>query len=167
MNFTNTLARNLIIYYGASGKGIEIPYPAISLHAIQRLPSPIPCSDCNSNRTQGLMMQLDGLTKPTDEDEFPDPVELILLPPPAQPVDATGNPDDAEAQSEAVKALYKAVSACSDLHPDELQSGDESDDGMEDRIVFEGNVGDEGISGLPGAIQGRSEERRVGKECPV
>ena len=102
-------------------------------------------------------MQLDGLTKPTDEDEFPDPVELILLPPPAQPVDATGNPDDAEAQSEAVKALYKAVSACSDLHPDELQSGDESDDGMEDRIVFEGNVGDEGISGLPGAIQGASD----------
>lgn len=102
-------------------------------------------------------MQLDGLTKPTDEDEFPDPVELILLPPPAQPVDATGDPDDAEAQSEAVKALYRAVSACSDLHPDELQSGDESEDGMDDRIVFEGNVGYEGISGLPEAIQGASD----------
>lgn len=102
-------------------------------------------------------MQLDGLTKPTDEDEFPDPVELILLPPPAQPADATGNPDDAEAQSEAVKALYKAVSACSDLHPDELQSGDESDDGMDDRIVFEGNVGYEGLSGLPGALQGSAD----------
>lgn len=102
-------------------------------------------------------MQLDGLTELPDEDEFPDPVELILLPPPAQPVEATGNPDDAEAQSEAVKALYKAVSACSDLHPDELQSGDESEDGMDDRIVFEGNVGYEGISGLPGPIQGASD----------
>ena len=102
-------------------------------------------------------MQLDGLTQPTDDDEFPDPVELILLPPPAQPVEATGNPDDTEAQSEAVKALYKAVSACSDLHPDELQSGDESEDGMDDRIVFEGSVGYEGISGLPGAIQGAAD----------
>ena len=100
------------------------------------------------------MMQLDGLTELTDDDEFPDPVELILLPPPAPPVTPTGNPDDAEAQSEAVKALYAAVSACSDLHPDELQSGDEEEEGMDDRIVFEGNVGYEGINGLPGALQG-------------
>lgn len=93
-------------------------------------------------------MQLD-LSPPSAEDEFMDPVELILLPP-----TTTTTPTPSE---EPIKALFSAVSACSNLHPDEADSDEEMDDGFSDRIMFEGNVGYEGISGLPGVERGVSD----------
>lgn len=103
-------------------------------------------------------MQLDGLVEPAEGEEFADPVEMILLPPPKRttPIEPgqLANPDDAQAQEEAVKALYAAVAACSNLHPDEVQSDEEE---VDDRIVFEGNVGYEGISGLPCVLTGSGD----------
>lgn len=84
-------------------------------------------------------MQLD-LAPPNNDDEIMDPVELILLPP-------TQSQPGAE---EPIKALFAAVSACSNLHPDAVDSDEEMGD--TDRIVFEGSVGYEGISGLPGVV---------------
>lgn len=85
-------------------------------------------------------MQLD-LAPPNDEDEMMDPVELILLPPTQSQPTTTEEP---------IKALFAAVSACSNLHPDAADSDEEM--GETDRIVFEGSVGYEGISGLPGVV---------------
>jgi len=75
-----------------------------------------------------------------NEEEEPEIVELNLI------------PQSSETEVE-IKAVFEAVSACSNLHPDPEQDDDED---MEDadRIVFEGNVGYEGISGLPGVQQG-------------
>jgi nucleotide-sensitive chloride channel 1A len=75
-----------------------------------------------------------------DDDES-DAVELTLIPPPSD-TDTTG-----------IKALFEAVSNCSNLHPDPTFEGDDMEEG-DDRIVFEGNVGYEGTSGLPGVQRG-------------
>lgn len=75
----------------------------------------------------------------TDEDE-PEIVELTLIPSTA---------------GEGVKELFEAVSNCSNLHPDPTYEDEEMEDGDGDsRIVFEGSVGYEGISGLPGVQRG-------------
>lgn len=84
-------------------------------------------------------MQLE-LSDPSSasEEEEPEMVELTLIP--------TGSD---------VQALFDAVSNCSNLHPDPMQEDEDMEDGNGDgRIVFEGNVGYEGISGLPGVVQG-------------
>jgi chloride channel, nucleotide-sensitive, 1A len=95
---------------------------------------------------QGLYMQLE-LSDPygASEDEEMDAVELTLIPPPASGGETSG-----------IQALFDAVSNCSNLHPDPtFQDDEEMDEGGGDsRIVFEGNVGYEGISGLPGVQQG-------------
>jgi nucleotide-sensitive chloride channel 1A len=95
-----------------------------------------------SEKVQGLYMQLE-LSDPysvTDEDE-PETLELTLIP--AVP---DGN----------VQTLFDAVSNCSNLHPDPTYEDEEMDDGDggDSRIIFEGNVGYEGISGLPGVQRG-------------
>lgn len=76
------------------------------------------------------------------DEEEPEILELSLL----------GMPD------EDMQKLYEAVSNCSNLHPDPEAGGDEEmEDGGDSRIMFEGNVGYEGISGLPGVQRGVSD----------
>jgi len=100
-------------------------------------------------------MQLD-LSPPSEEDEFAEPIELILLPP-AMPSEAAAAVTPATPSEEPIKALFAAVSTCSNLHPDAIESDDEMDDGTDDRIVFEGSVGYEGVSGLPGVLRGAAD----------
>lgn len=77
------------------------------------------------------------------EDEEPEALELTLI-----PAASSGN----------VQQLFEAVSNCSNLHPDPaLEDEDMEDADGDSRIVFEGNVGYEGISGLPGVQQGASD----------
>lgn len=92
---------------------------------------------------QSLYMQLElSSPSPSLEDDEPEVVEVNLIP---------QSPDtDVE-----VKAVFEAVSACSNLHPD--QDADEDEDMDDDRIVFEGNVGYEGVSGLPGVQHGADD----------
>ena len=88
-------------------------------------------------------MQLE-LSEPlsVSEDEESETLELTLIP--ASP----GN----------IQALFEAVSNCSNLHPDPTADDEEMEDEDGDsRIVFEGSVGYEGISGLPGVQQGASD----------
>jgi nucleotide-sensitive chloride channel 1A len=77
------------------------------------------------------------------EDEEPEILELTLI-----PAASPGNVQD----------LFEAVSNCSNLHPDPaIEDEDMEDADGDSRIVFEGNVGYEGISGLPGVQQGASD----------
>ncbi|KFY35685.1 hypothetical protein V494_05687 [Pseudogymnoascus sp. VKM F-4513 (FW-928)] len=134
---------NLTLFSATTSTGVEIPYQSITLHAIQRLPDP--SSDTEGATVQGLYMQLD-LAPPNNDDEMVDPVELILLPP----------TESQATTEEPIKALFAAVSACSNLHPDAADSDEEMGD--TDRIVFEGSVGYEGISGLPGVVSLPSDD---------
>lgn len=72
------------------------------------------------------------------EDEDPETLEVTLIP-----------------LSGTIQELFEAVSNCSNLHPDPTLEDEDIDDADGDsRIVFEGSVGYEGISGLPGVQQG-------------
>lgn len=133
--------RNLTLFNTSTSSGVSISYPSISLHAIQRLPNP----DTPDQEVQGLYMQLELETEATSDDEEPETIELTLLP----------NPSTAD----SIKALFEAVSNCSNLHPDPIDQDDEDmlDGDNDSRIIFEGNVGYEGISGLPGVVRGVSD----------
>lgn len=106
-------------------------------------------------------MQLD-LSDPntfpeTSEDDDPT-VELTLLTTPS-----SSSSSSEETPAQAIQAMFDAVSACSNLHPDPTFDDDEemqdfSGGGGDSRIVFEGSVGYEGISGLlPGVQQGSGD----------
>lgn len=84
----------------------------------------------------------------SNEDEDMDAVEITLIPPPAT-----------EGESSSIQALFDAVSNCSNLHPDPTFEDDEDmdEEGGVSRIMFEGSVGYEGISGLPGVQQGATD----------
>lgn len=77
-------------------------------------------------------MQLE--TPPPAGDDTPSIIELVLIP----------------AEADSTQTLYEALTNCSNLVPDE------EDEDMEGgpELQFEGNVGYEGISGLPGVQQG-------------
>jgi len=85
----------------------------------------------------------------TSEDDDPT-VELTLLTTPSS---------SSETPAQAIQAMFDAVSNCSNLHPDPTFDDDEEmqDAGGDSRIVFEGSVGYEGISGLPGVQQGSGD----------
>lgn len=140
-------SENLTLFNNSTSNGLSIPYPAISLHAIQTLTDPAD----PTQQVQGLYMQLD-LADPfsADEDDAePDTVELTLIPPPMS----------TEGGRSAIQDLFEAVSNCSNLHPDPSFEDDEEmgDGDVDSRIVFEGNVGYEDISGLPGVQAGVSD----------
>lgn len=78
-----------------------------------------------------------------EDDEEPEAIELTLIPTP-----------NAEGASD-IQSLFSGVSNCSNLHPDPMDEDEDMDDaGLDSRIVFEGSVGYEGISGLPGVQRG-------------
>lgn len=94
----------------------------------------------------GLLMNIELESQPSDEDEEQDVLELTIVPP------------TRSFSLGAVQALFAAVSTCSNLHPDPIAQGDdEMDEDGADRIMFEGNVGYEGVSGLPGVARGASD----------
>jgi nucleotide-sensitive chloride channel 1A len=91
-------------------------------------------------------MNIELESHPSDEDEEPNVLELTVVPP------------NSSSSMEAVQTLFAAVSTCSNLHPDPISQDDEEmDEYGTDRIMFEGNVGYEGISGLPGVARGASD----------
>jgi nucleotide-sensitive chloride channel 1A len=134
--------RNLTLFNPSKSIGISIPYPAIALHAIQRLSDPAD----PSQQVQGLYMQLELSDPSTQDDEEPEAIEVTLIP-----------KSTSEGVSD-IQKLFEAVSDCSNLHPDPMDEDDEMEDaGNDSRIVFEGSVGYEGISGLPGVVRGATD----------
>ncbi|KAA8573508.1 hypothetical protein EYC84_005093 [Monilinia fructicola] len=124
---------NVTIFNNTTSAGLAIPYTSISLHAIQRLPDP---TDTSKGEVAGLFMQLE--TPPPAGEDIPSIIELVLIP----------------AESDSTKTLYESLSNCSNLVPDEE---DEDMEGGGAEIQFEGNIGYEGISGLPGVQQGATD----------
>ncbi|KAL2076236.1 hypothetical protein VTL71DRAFT_1179 [Oculimacula yallundae] len=139
-------SENLTLYNPTISTGMSIPYPSISLHAISRLSDP----SNPSTEIQGLYMQLD-LSDPNsntgEDEEMDDIIELTLL---------TSPSSEDETPEQAIQKMFDAVSNCSNLHPDPMDEDDEDMAGAagDSRIRFEGSVGYEGISGLPGVQQG-------------
>ncbi|KAL7625338.1 hypothetical protein AAE478_004554 [Parahypoxylon ruwenzoriense] len=153
-------SHKLILFSHGSGTGIEIPYPAITLHAIKNL-RPVEGPDGASSKTIAVYMQLEFSSSGGDggDDEGLDPIELILIPYKPPPKDAS--PSAASIidplNVERTTALFNQISACSNLHPDPQDEEDEDDEGEDfDRIVFEGDAEGNDIEGLPGVLRGDS-----------
>ncbi|KAI1098411.1 regulator of volume decrease after cellular swelling-domain-containing protein [Jackrogersella minutella] len=148
----------LTLFSHSSGTGIEIPYPAITLHAIKNFhhaekPEDVSC------KFNGVYLQLEFPGSGGDDgDEGLDPIELTLIPCKALPKEqsSTETPAVDPLNTEKATALFNQISACSNLHPDpqDEEMEDEEEDSF-DRIVFEGSSGD-AIDGLPGAFIGVS-----------
>src|SRR5271170_5331252 len=104
------MSSKLLLFSNAVSVGVAIPYPSISLHAIQSLPQPLP------GEQQGLYMQL--ISEPTDsteEDNEPDSISITIIPTTSAPPPAAAENDPAEAHLEqtTVVGMFTAVANCS------------------------------------------------------
>ncbi|KAJ5649336.1 uncharacterized protein N7484_003059 [Penicillium longicatenatum] len=115
-----------VLYSPSASAGVSIPYPSISLHAVQRLR--VPGTD---TEVQGLYMQIAIPTPPSADDEE-ECVILTVVPtdetPAAQHTDTPPELDTSDETESPTQQLYNAVSACSNLHPDPVEPGDEDDE---------------------------------------
>ncbi|KAI9654666.1 MAG: hypothetical protein M1821_005873 [Bathelium mastoideum] len=126
-------SEHFILYSPHTHSGLTIPYPSISLHALQRL---VLASD---TKVPALYLQLN-LTSHDQTDDI-ETLDFSLVPAAAAPAQqrqhgilasdvllatAAAEDEDAAATSPA-QALYAAVTACADLHPDPRTPGEEGD----------------------------------------
>ncbi|KAJ5104434.1 hypothetical protein NUU61_001781 [Penicillium alfredii] len=142
-----------LLYSPATSAGISIPYPSICLHAIQRLR--VPGTD---TEVQGLYMQIATPTAPSADEDEEQCITLTVVPP-HEPGSVGGSSATVEATTATVaeratqdlsdapeetptQLLYDAVSACSNLHPDPVEPGDEEyeDDEVEGEADGEDKV---------------------------
>jgi nucleotide-sensitive chloride channel 1A len=142
----NTEISKFIIFSHESGTGIEIPYPAISLHATKNFKH-LEHPEDPSFKFVAVYMQLEFSGDGGEDDESFDPLELTLIPSTEVSTEQPTSIDPLNA--ERTSALFSQISACSNLHPDPADEDDSEDDGT-DRIIFEG----EALDGVPGAFQG-------------
>jgi len=140
------------LYSPSASAGVSIPYPSISLHAIQRLR--VPGTDTD---VQGLYMQIAIPTAPSADDEEECVILTVVPTDETTAAEHTDTPPELDTSDETespTQQLYNAVSACSNLHPDPVEPGDEDDD--EDgatKILFEGSSGN---GDLPPPVAGSS-----------
>lgn len=148
-------ARKLILFSHNSGTGVEIPYPAVTLHAIKNFKG-LDKPDDTSSKFLGVYMQLELSASGPEDDESFDPLELTLI-----PYKATASDDNTPTidplNAERTTTLFNQISACSDLNPDPQNEEDEEDEFNADHIIFEGDIDQgEAIDGLPGVLRGDS-----------
>ncbi|KAI2411147.1 hypothetical protein LOZ41_004467 [Ophidiomyces ophidiicola] len=125
-------AEKLLLYNPAAATGVAIPYPTISLHAIQRLKVP---GSSDATDVQGLYMQLStgSGADSMEEDLEEDAVSLTIVPQSLQS-EAKGEADDEslpmedKATDSPTELLFAALSACSNLHPDCAAGNEEVND---------------------------------------
>ena len=137
----------LFLYSTAAATGLSIPYPSISLHAIQTLPQP------TSGEQQGLYMQLISSAPNASEDEEPESVSLTIIPPAAQQEAAESQLSSEEQRQPPAVTLFTALSNCSNLHPDPIEE-DGAD--LQDSMLFQAGMIAPGNAsgGLPPPIPG-------------
>lgn len=124
------LCRRFILFSPSKATGLSIPYPSISLHAIQRSTSP------------SLFLQL--LTPSSAfDDHDPDATVSLSIIPSTGASTGTSAQESTEASSEPqhpVQLLYTALSECANLHPDPASPGSDDEDGLaQPNIMFEGD----------------------------
>lgn len=139
------------LFSSSTSTGVSIPYPSISLHALQRLR--VPGTDAE---VQGLYMQIATPGAPTEDDDEEECVALTIV----LPADATTQePVDGDAETETpTQQLYGAVSACSYLHPDPAEQDDSDDEDGPKFITAEEHDGvfQLGSGDLPPPVAGSS-----------
>ncbi|KZP27421.1 hypothetical protein FIBSPDRAFT_730844 [Athelia psychrophila] len=127
-NGTLYVIESFLVFMGPSGRGFQIPYPAITLHAVSRAASG-PSIYCQLDDTVG-----EAVPAATTEDTI-EMRELTVIP-----------------QNQAsLDPIFEALSQCAALHPDPTNSDDEEMEGGDawnnsngaDFEVFNGDDGEE------------------------
>ncbi len=150
------VSRKLLLYSPSSEVGISIPYPAISLHAIQSVPAP------SAGEQQGLYMQLlsqlpDAEAEEGGEEE--DSISLTIIPqndapPPPTTTDPDSTSEDHTPQPPTV-AMFTALSNCSNLHPDPVNDEQQLGGLQESTLFHAGMIAPGNASGnLPPPMPG-------------
>lgn len=149
----------MIIFSHGSETGLEIPYPAVSIHAIKSFQPLDNNPAATTHKFLGVYMQLQLSDGAADDDDRCDPIELTLIPCKRVP------PDESDLSGAAVdplnpertNALFNQISACSNLHPDPNDSeGDGGGDQAERIVPEESNVEHEALDGFTGVLRGDS-----------
>ncbi|ODH38131.1 hypothetical protein ACO22_02545 [Paracoccidioides brasiliensis] len=142
-------SERLLLYSQPRKVGVAIPYPSISLHAIQRLCIPgftSPNTDSSSpgdeNTVQGLYMQLASDSNDSQEDEdIEEDSTCLTIVPPLPPSQSQPQPQEEQEQQQdelltgdeempnqtPTQELFAAISACSNLHPDPTSPHEDGD----------------------------------------
>ncbi|MCJ1247975.1 hypothetical protein MMC30_005190 [Trapelia coarctata] len=151
-------SEKFILYRPSLSTGVSIPYPSISLHAIQ---SHVPSSTSTAAlAAQGLYIQLD-TSDGFDDHDPAGTIGLTIIPPlPSQPpslslqAEAEVTPLMTRESSESpVQLLFAALSACANLHPDPASDGSEGGmEGVEGMGAYEYGSGE--VGGLPPPMPG-------------
>ncbi|PYI06132.1 hypothetical protein BO78DRAFT_430040 [Aspergillus sclerotiicarbonarius CBS 121057] len=151
-------SEKFLLYNPTTSSGLSIPYPTIHLHAIQRLRLPTSSSEVEGEEVQGLYMQLahptpTSYTSADDEEEI---LTITIVPGPAtQQQEEEGD----EKEETPTQILYAAVSACSNLHPDPVEDGDEDEGEEEESGLLQAglvSMGSTEAGGLPPPVDGSS-----------
>jgi nucleotide-sensitive chloride channel 1A len=152
----------LLLYQSGANVGLSIPYPSISLHAIQSVPSPGP------GEQQGLYMQVLIKSPEAGEGDEPESISITIVPTASAPpqitstgtgTTETGLEGEDEKEQTPALAMFNALSACSNLHPDPVEPGDydeNEDTGADGSRLFRAGLAFPGASdgGLPPAMPG-------------
>ncbi|MCJ1386823.1 hypothetical protein MMC17_009951 [Xylographa soralifera] len=163
-------SEKFILYRPSIQTGVSIPYPSISLHAIQSHVS----GTSTGTPAQGLYMQLD-TSDGFDDHDPADTIALTIIPsqPPTQTTESSDSvlpstaadhetPTTSLQQSDniepPVQALFAALSACANLHPDPASPGsaDAMDEGQgpSSYLYQSGDVAGGAVDGLPPPLPG-------------
>ncbi|KAN0093116.1 Regulator of volume decrease after cellular swelling domain containing protein [Tylopilus felleus] len=117
------VVESALVFMSSTGRGFQVKYPAITLHAISRAESSNPCIYCQLDETDS--------SSPPDQasEDVTDMRELMIVP----------------QNAASLEPIFEAMSLCASLHPDPNQSEeDEFDDALVSDAQFETLDGDEG-----------------------
>ncbi|KAJ5317795.1 hypothetical protein PENANT_c004G10815 [Penicillium antarcticum] len=143
----------LLLFSSIASTGVQISYPSISLHALQRLRVP----GTESPEVQGLYMQIATPSAPSADDVEECITMTIVLPADAPTQETSDGSGETETPTQI---FYNSVSACSNLHPDPVEPGDEDEDDEEGNKWFSAEDADGvvrlGDGDLPPPVAGSS-----------
>ncbi|OBZ72328.1 Methylosome subunit pICln [Grifola frondosa] len=109
-NGTLYVIESVLVFMSATGRGFQVEYPSITLHAISRADSG-PSIYCQLDDSIGTVIETQG-----DEDAASEMKELIII------------PKDAS----ALEPIFESLSLCASLHPDPASLSDDMDDAFID-----------------------------------
>jgi nucleotide-sensitive chloride channel 1A len=154
------MSRYLVLYNHQLSKGIQIPYPSISLHAIQTITAP---GDASPSKALYLQISLSALIDDNpgaaDEGAYTedDVLELSIIPskPATEPTFAAHDQIEPQERITPVEQFFEALSACSNLNPDSANSSDAGQQILtEDEYFVDDETEGTGVDGLPPAFPG-------------
>ncbi|KAH8094450.1 regulator of volume decrease after cellular swelling-domain-containing protein [Cristinia sonorae] len=125
-NGTLYVIESALVFMSASGRGIQVEYPHITLHAVSRSESG-PSIYCQLDESAGVESEIPQDAE--EEEEYTPLRELSLVPQDAASLDP----------------IFEALSYCASLHPDPAAEDDmdDDDDAFIDSSAFETFNGDE------------------------